>query len=359
MAFPHRTHFRKESGMRRALFIVACVILLPAAAISDAGAGLLVSEIACETPGDDWVEIFLAGAPGETVDISPLYVTMYYGTNERLGCDPITLHAADRPETPYDDRFAVIHLVRPGTPDESDRTGDTDRNGRIDVYCNNYSGSLWNTDCIVAIDTDDDPGNGGIIDCAAYSNRDGSPNETILSFLQAAQGLGQWEASPEGAPQRSMVFIGAEGLQSHMSIARRSAIDTNTQADFALTSLQTPGRENVLFSPAAGGGRLFRALRKTYTVLPSHPLLGGGSIDVMVFEVCTLRYRLYSPIGMLVYESPLFEDVFPGIFSMPWNLRGAHRAASSGLYLGRIEATSRALKKSETERIYLILSRYR
>ncbi len=345
--------------MRRIVFIVFYAILILYAAIPEARAGLLINEIACETSGDDWVELCLAGGPGESVDISPLYVTMYYGSNEPLGCEPITLHAADRPETPYDDRFAVIHLVRPGMPDETDRTGDTDRNGRIDVYCNNYSGSLWNSDCVVAIDTDDDPVNGGIIDFAAYSNRDGSPNETIVSYLQTAQGFGQWEPSPEGSPQSSMIFTGPEGLLSHMSIARKPGADTNAQGDFALTALQTPGRENVLFSPAAGAGRLFRTLRKTYTVVPSHPLLGGGNIDVMVFEVCNLRFRLYSPIGMLVYESPLFENVFPGIFSMPWNLRGAHRSASSGLYLGRIEATSKARKKSETERIYLILSRYR
>jgi len=39
------------------------------------------------------------------------------------------------------------------------------------------------TDCVVSIDNDDDPSNNGILDFIAYSNRDGTPNTTIESYM--------------------------------------------------------------------------------------------------------------------------------------------------------------------------------
>lgn len=318
------------------------------------GRTLLINEIACETAGDDWVELFYSDEEETSIDVSAFFVTMYYGTNERLGDEPITLYSHDRPETPFDDRFIVVHLIRPGIADETDSTGDTNGNGILDVYCNNYFSSLWNTDCVVSIDTDDEPANGGIIDFVAYSNRDGSLNTSIGSYTASAIGFGQWESLAGDNGQACMVDTGLTGISAHQSIARKSPNDSNAQADFVVTSVQTPGRENIISGNFGGARRLFKALKKT-TVMDANR--GSGtppSIDVFVYEPCNLRFRVFSSLGRLVYESPLYRDVYPGPFSMPWDVRGAGRRASTGLHLGLIEATAPRLKRSDSENIFII-----
>ncbi|HOW81744.1 MAG TPA: hypothetical protein PK573_04235, partial [Spirochaetota bacterium] len=141
--------------MKRLWILLFFIILL----FRPIQAGLMINEAVTET-ASDWVEIIFTGEPGECMDVSPFFVTMYYGTNERLSTDPVSICTDDRPDTGYDDRFVVVHLSEPSIPDETDLTGDTDKNGRLDVYCNNYYGSLWNSDGVVAIDSDDDPSNG-------------------------------------------------------------------------------------------------------------------------------------------------------------------------------------------------------
>ncbi|MDY6933212.1 MAG: hypothetical protein SVZ03_03200 [Spirochaetota bacterium] len=341
--------------MIKAVIILMLYIMLTIPAF----AGLLINEIACATSGDDWVEIFLHSEDREKIDVSPLYVTMYYGDNQRLSSDPIHIYSYDRPETPYDDRFLVIHLTEANKSDESDLTGDTNKNGYIDVYCNNYYGSLWNSDCVVAIDADDDPSNGGIIDFVAYSNRDGSINDTIWSYVRDAQNYGQWLESDGPDPQESMIYIGSGGLSSYSSISRKNSIDNNSQDDFEITKFQTPGRENILSGGVLGKGRLFRSLKKRITIIPGHPLLGAGEIGLFVYERCSIRLRIFSSIGMLIYESPLYRDVHPGRLNLNWNLKGQNRRACTGLYIGYIEATSKMLKKTESDRIFIILSKYK
>ena len=83
-------------------------------------AGLFISEVAPGTAGADWVEISYSSEKKESIDISKLFVTMYYGSNEALADEPVHLYSYDRPETPRDDRFAVVHLTDPLTPDETD-----------------------------------------------------------------------------------------------------------------------------------------------------------------------------------------------------------------------------------------------
>ncbi len=319
---------------------------------------LLINEVAPGTSGDDWVELFFLGECGERIDISRLYVTMYYGTNEPLSEDPITLHGCDLPETPYDDRFAVVHLTAPGIPDETDLTGDTNRNGVLDIYCNNYPSSLWNTDCVVAIDTDDDPKNGGIIDFVAFSNRDESPNSTMLQYLEYARAAGQWEPFSGENPQFSMVDIGLRGLASHQSIARIGTEDRNTKEDFAVTAFQTPGRPNII-SAVGRGGDLINIPRKKITVVPGHPFHGECTIPLTVFHPVSLRLRVFTPGGMMVHESPLQRNIPPGNRSLSWDLRGRGRTAGTGLYLAMIEAASPSLRRSQRETVYLIVSRYR
>lgn len=321
-------------------------------------AQLLINEIACATSGDDWVELFYKSNKREKQDISKLFVTMYYGINERLADEAVSIYSYDRAETPYDDRFIIVHYTDTPVVDETDRTGDTNRNGYIDIYCNNYSASLWNSDGIVAIDTDDDPSNGGIIDFVAYSNRDGSPNETISGYVFQAIQQGEWHSHIRDNIQTNMVDIGIKGLLSHMTISRDGK-DTNGPSDFKTTTFQTPGKKNIFSESFSGNKRIFRPLRKKITAIPGHIRLGKARIELFIYEVCNIRFRIFSSIGMLIYESPLYSDLLPGRYSLSWKLKGAGRRACTGLYIGHIEASSSKLKRTEKDYIYIIVSHYK
>ena len=316
-------------------------------------AGLLINEIACATPGSDWVELFYSSEEREKINISHLYVTMYYGTNEHLSDEPISIYSYDRPETSCDDRFIVVHLTD-GGKDETDLTGDSNRNGRIDVYCDNYSNSLWNSDCVVAIDTDDDPSNGGMLDFVAYSTNDGSINENIENYFEYARTFMQWQNCQEDNPQKCMIFTGNNGLSSYSSISRISPVDTNTSADFIVTKYTSPGKTNILINNP-GRKKLFRVIKKKTSITPTHLKSGKTGIKIFIYESCNIRFRVFSDIGLKVYESPLYRDMLPGFCTLPWEFT---KTNTTGLYIGYIEATARALKKSESEKIYIILSHY-
>jgi hypothetical protein len=336
-----------------------CAVIILLCALPLRAGKLLINEISCSGSGGDWAELFFYSDVKEKMEISGLYVTMYYGKSEPLSSAPVTIYSYDRPETPYDDRFVVVHLSGAAAEDETDITGDTNRNGYIDLYTNNLSGGLWNTDCVIAIDTDDNPANGGIIDFAAFSNRDGAANESMASFVRSAQAMGQW-AMPSGDNiQSCMIDIGPKGLSPYMSIARKNANDTNSSNDFAVSKFQTPGRPNILSDSQSGPARLIRAEKNKITMIPGHPVLGTGNIGLFVYEPCSLRLRIFSDIGIPIYESHLMTEVYPGRFTIKWDHRGRGRIAATGLYIGIIEASSSSLRRTESEKIYIILSRYR
>ncbi len=337
------------------LFILT-VLLCP---LPLAAGQLLINEFTTNSPGGDWVELFYYSEERESLDISPLFVTMYYGSNEPLAAEAVTLYSYDRPETPYDDRFAVVHLTDPFTPDETDRTGDSNGNGVLDLYCNNYSSSLWNTDGVIAIDTDDEPANGGILDFAAYSNQDGSPNSTIVAYVRQVHSQEQWSGFNEDDPQSSMIGIGLNGLGPTESLARTGSADTNGPGDFRVTRYLTPGRANVLFLSGDRDGRLFRPLKKRITCSRTSWLERRGRIELDVYASCNLRFRIFSTIGMMIYESPLQRDIPPGRFAFDWNLEGRGRPVCTGLYLCRIEATSGEKRKCESQTIFIIVSTLR
>jgi hypothetical protein len=284
---------------------------------------------------------------------------MYYGSNERLSNDPVTIYSYDRPETPWDDRFVVVHLTAPGKADETDLTGDTNNNGYIDVYCNNNNASLWKEDCVVAIDNDDDPSNNGIIDFAAYSNRDGSPNSNVVSYMTAAQSFNHWAVCPGKTSQECMIDIGKDELEPYMTISRKNTTDTNSQIDFAVTKYMTPGRENILIENVSAGKKLFRPEKTRIGVGPKNFTDGYKRIELFVFEMCNIRLRIFSSIGMLIYESQLYNDVTPGYRELTWDTRGLGKKASTGLYIAQIEATKKEIKKSQKENIYVIVSQYK
>ena len=341
--------------IKKIIIIIFIYLLWPC----KAGADLLINEIACSTSGDDWVELFFSSTAGDSRDISNLYVTMYYGTNEHLADDPVTIYSYDRPETAWDDRFVVVHLTSPGLIDETDSTGDANNNGCIDIYCNNYSGSLWETDCVVAIDDDDEPSNNGIIDFMAYSNRDGSPNTTITSYMSAAQGFGQWASCSGLSEQECMVNTGENGLEPYMSIARKNASDSNSIDDFSITKYMTQGRANILSESVSGGKNLFKPERRKISITPENCASGGKEIGLFVYNLCNIRLRIFSSTGMLIYESPLYRDVYPGHRAVRWDIRGNGKKASTGLYIALIEATRKELKRTQQEKIYVIVNKYK
>lgn len=309
-----------ESIMR---WIIILVYLLTPSLV---WAQLIINEIACNISKSDWVELFLFSEQPLSMDISSLYVTMYYGTNEPLSQNPVTIFSYDRPETPWDDRFVVVHVTDPVTPDECDSTGDTNGNCRLDVYCNNYINSLWNTDCVVAIDTDDDPSNGGIIDFVAYSNKDGTINQSMLQYVNAAIQHGQWLGI---ASEESMVDIGKNGLLEYQSIIRKTALDSNSLNDFVITSYQTPGRPNIL--PVSFSKDDFIKVNHTMTFTKR----AIAPFTFFVLQPCSFRVRLFSSIGYKVYESPLLST-WPGLYSLEWSQ--SIKKIRYGLYLGTIEA---------------------
>lgn len=314
-------------------------------------ASLVISEIACATSGDDWVEIRYQSDTQSSILISPLFVTMYYGTNENISSDPVTLYSYNRPETPYDDRYAVVHLCRPGVADETDLTGDTDRNGRIDVYCNNYSGSLWNAECAVAIDSDDDPAN-GMIDFVAWSDNDGSPSDTILSYIDAASSRGQWISSGNSG-QSCMIAVPSGGLKSFESIIRIAG-DTNRSTDFSVTACQTPGRDNILNSPGTSS-EIFHPEKTRILVIPGSPD-HRSECAIQVNERCSMRMRVFTDIGQLVFDSELIKEVSPGRIVIPWKTSSA---VSTGLYIALLEGNISSGKRTQAKKIFFIVTRYR
>ncbi|PKL41325.1 MAG: hypothetical protein CVV44_01435 [Spirochaetae bacterium HGW-Spirochaetae-1] len=312
-------------------------------------AGLQINEFVTDSV-HDWVEIVFRSDDRDSMDVSSLYVTMYYGTNEPLASEPVTLYSYDRPETAYDDRFLVVHLTEPGGQDETDGLGDVNGNGCRDVYCNNYTSSLWNSDGVVAIDTDDDPSNGGIIDFAAYSNRDGSMNSSIGSYIDDAANCGQWICETGEDLQGRCIDIGLQGLLPYQGVSRISTADTNSLQDFMVTKYQTPGRENIT-NISVKKRRLVRSLKKRIAV----KFTADVEIPLFVYEQSNLRFRVFTVTGIMVYESPLFESVQPGYFSVHWRNSGRRRRAGAGMYIGLVESTESKRKIAGTETIYLVV----
>jgi len=313
---------------------------------------LLINEFVTNTT-DDWVELTLKDSQKKSMEISNLYVTMYYGTNEPLAESSVTIYSYNREETPYDDRFIVIHLTIPDLPDETDLTGDTNKNGHLDLYCNNYYNSLWNSDGVVSIDSDDDPKNNGIIDFVSYSNRDGSINSTIAGYIEKASGFNQWSKQSSGNPQINLIDIGKDGLDSNHSISRKNSPDTNSLNDFAITTFLTPGKENI-FRIDVKENELFSIDKTTATIVPGSINPNFYLIKINVAVLCNIRIRIFNSIGEMVEESPLFESVSPGIFSYRWDYPHCKKQLITGLYYMKITASSSTEQIVDSKNLYIV-----
>jgi len=334
--------------------IILLSLLTVMAAWHELNAGLIINEAVTASDGD-WVELAVTGDEYRSIDISRLYVTMYYGTNEQLAVEPVTIYAYDRAETGYDDRFVVVHLTEPSGIDETDKTGDTNGNGFLDVYCDNYYNSLWNTDGVIAIDTDDDPSNGGIIDFVAYSNMDGTPNSTMEGYMHDAQRNGAWSGSMQNGMRDCAVDIGKKGLEPWMSISRKPGGDTNSAADFAVTRYRTPGKENIFFA-GRGGNRLFRAESKKVAFTSGMIRTGKCIVPLFLYCECNIRVRVFALTGQQAYRSPVIKSLEPGHFSLDLNRAFARKHLPQGLYICRIEGSSPSFRASACEVVFIVVA---
>jgi hypothetical protein len=288
------------------------------------------------------------------MDISSLYVTSYYGESSiaPLAQKPITIRSYDLPETAYDDRYVVIHLTDPSGVSETDDAGDLNGNGIRDIYCNNYSASLWNTNGLVAIDNDRDYRN-GMIDCVAYSNMAESFNSNVSNYVLAAGANGKWVIN--GEPQASCVDIGKNGLASYMSVCRRSGAHTNSAADFFVSRFQTPGRDNLEASLVSEKDILKVLDKKIFCKMNAQKQ--KADVRVFVSQSCNLRLRVFGITGRLIYESPLYKNVQPGFRTMVWEGDSFRKNLPSGIYPAVVEATGNEIRGSANRKFLFILGR--
>jgi hypothetical protein len=334
---------KKRDSIILVLLIMLCPLKLYAM--------LLINEISSSS-SPNWVELKLTGGI-PAMDISHLMVTMYYGRSDKIADSPVTLKNYNDPSTPFDDRFAVIHFTSDPLPDETDEAGDLNNNGVRDLYCDNYG--LWNTDCVAAIDIDKDPGNGGIIDFAALSNRDGSVNSTIAGYMEKAAEHGAWENCSSGNIQDCAVDIGPSGLNSYSTASRKDGEDTNTHRDFAVTRFATPGRDNII-DPAGGKRKILKSESKKIThIYRSSP--SQIRIPLFLFEQSSIKGRIFSSTGIPLYSSELIKDINPGYFVFSLNDRDLKGKTLTGIYPVKIEAVAKSNRGSENLTVLLIIVR--
>lgn len=335
--------------MKKKSCLITFLVLL-ITAHSPLRGGLLLNEVSAGG-SIDWIELKLT-PDTDCLEISQLFATMYYGTNEKISDSPVTLYGSDRPETLWDDRFAVIYFSSSGTSDETDTAGDLNNNSIREIYCNNYG--LWNTDCCVAIDHDDDPSNNGIIDFMAFSNRDGSINSTIASYINYAITYRMWNECASVNLQECCFDTGLNGMKSWQTLSRTGSADTESVTDFVLTSYATPGRENIVSAP---GGRGILKPVKSRLVHNYGNTTGKIELPVFLYRRASLRVRIFNSAGMNVYTGPLITDASPGFLAISICEKDIRGRILTGLYPVSIEAVDLSDGSTGSLRITLIMVR--
>lgn len=314
-----------EDKMKKLFFCLLLAIFLNRISAAPIDC-LKINEIYFSSSGNDWVELCIYSSEKTSIDISNLYVTMYYSTNEKISQSSVTLYSYDRKETPYDDRYAVIYLTS-NKLDETDLTGDTNKNGRLDLYCQNYSGSLWNNEGIVALDTNDDPSD-GLIDFIFYSTCDGAISSSVAGYLQDAIDVGEWVAG-SGNVQNYAVVV--KSVLSYNTVSRFNSIDTNTNNDFLISSISTPGEKNNLKNLKSIKCTLFKLIKKklVFSQKQSH-----AKIPLFLKKQCNLTLKIFSANGVLQIKSKKHQNVCPGKFELKFKMK---KKLSPGIYIGLIE----------------------
>lgn len=332
--------------MKNFIFISISVLfclIISSHAKSASNYQLVINEFCTHTSGADWAEIKLISSEHISLDISKLSVTMYYGTNENLSDDPILLYSYDKPETPYDDRFAVIHFTS-DMEDETSYTGDINSNDCIDIYCNNYSSSLWNNEGCVAIDSDDNPEN-GMVDFVFYSDMDGSAGASVSSYTENAALYANWVVPDHDNIQSSAVSTNE--VPDTFYIARKNEQDNNCANDFSITLKPTPGRENIFLSFHSTKGKLFTTLSKKYFIKCDNKAV----LKLKFFHSSEISAQLFSAAGIPVSKF-INEIAGTGINRIVFPLK---QKCIPGMYIAWIRASNSSL--SQTEKIIVIVTK--
>ncbi len=325
------------------LAILILFVLLRQPSHAQNSRNIIISEVYYSSSGNDWVEIKCISSGSDGIDISSFYATMYYGTNERLSADQITLYSFDKPDTPYDDRFAVIYLTS-SKPDETDFTGDANKNGILEIHCNNYSSSLWNSEAVIALDTNDDP-NDGMIDFLFYSNQDSSINSNVEDYVTSAVATSEWKISGNNI-QLSSVKI--NDSQNNISIIRNSYSDTNSSNDFKISAQLTPGKENIFKNPSRIDKKLFNIpLKKNIFSAKQNQIFLNINTNTSVI----IEGRLFTSDGFMISKSEKYSLPISGNYNIELKLK---KHTVPGLYVALLEANSEF--KVQKEKFVLVIA---
>ena len=102
--------------------------------------------------------------------------------------------------------------------------------------------------------------------------------------------------------------------------------------------------------------RIFRPLKKK--IFQRKNSCGDGvRVDLFVSQSCNIKFRVFTVTGILLYESPLYRDVPPGLFAVSWKGRSFSRHARGGMYLGLVEATGNELRGAHIERLCIVVTK--
>ncbi|MBN1500444.1 MAG: hypothetical protein JW982_09820 [Spirochaetes bacterium] len=331
----------------KVLYPIVIFILFCISSVSSQNTGAIrISEVFYSSSGNDWVELKYSSPDHCTYDISSLFVTMYYGTNEKLSNDPVTLYSYDRSETPYDDRYAVVYLTSDNT-DETDLTGDTNRNHILEIYCRNNSSSLWNDEAVVAIDTNDSPED-GMIDIVFYSSLEGTFSSNVSGYVNDAVNTGGWNITGSDIRSSSVLI---SSTSKNVSIIRNSPVDTNTADDFKITFFTTPGSDNIFKS-------VYKKNKKIFTP-PSGKIIFSCSsrlqkLDVTLFYQAEIQAKIFTSSGLLVSKSEKQNFKSPGQYSLYLH---SEKKIIPGLYVMIIEAYNSQNKINQKEKFITVMTK--
>jgi hypothetical protein len=210
-----------------------------------------------------------------------------------------------------------------------------------------------NTDCVVSIDKDDDPGKSGIIDFAAFSKRDGSGNNTITGYMNSAIKAGEWAACTSTNPQECMINTGAGGMNSYSTLSRKKEEDTDSPDDFILTPYSTPGRDNIINPP--GSRNSIAELLSDKIIYKPGISPGIIPIRIMVHKKSSARIRIFNSTGTGIYSSELIKDINPGFFTLEIRASEIKGKKLTGLYPVRLEVYSE--KHTKKLNLFLVIIR--
>lgn len=186
----------------------------------------LITEVATGISGGDFIEIYV-DAPSNIQGCK-----VYEGNSLVKTFRPTTVKKGD---------FVVVWASKNGT-DETDETGDTNGNGYWDVYSEESSPGITNTDGNVTLTH----ANGEIVDFMSFAEYDDTDYaSTLRAMYDNAVAQSQWSpaagAESEYAAGSFSWSKSTSKSMSRIKIAGDLPADTNTKDDWAETSL-TPGR---------------------------------------------------------------------------------------------------------------------